>query len=47
MEARYVSSMYTTDTEDSLECNKWMTDKGAEGDNGYIAYMILFFFSSK
>lgn len=27
MEAQYISSMYTTDIEDSLECNKWMTER--------------------
>lgn len=44
MEARYISSTYTTDIKDTLECNKWMTEKGAEGVSGYIAYAIFFFF---
>ena len=44
MEARYISSMYTTDIKDTLECNKWMTEKGAEGVSGYIAYAIFFLF---
>ena len=45
MEARYISSTYTTDIKDTLECNKWMTEKGAEGVSGYIAYAIFFSFS--
>lgn len=44
MEARYISSTYTTDIKDTLECNKWMTEKGAEGVSGYIAYAIFFLF---
>ena len=46
MDAQYVSSMYTIDTEDTFACTKWMTDKGAEGVSGYIAYVILLFFLS-
>ena len=46
MDAQYVSSMYTIDTEDTFACTKWMTDKGAEGVSGYIAYAILLFFLS-
>ena len=44
MDAQYVSNMYTIDTEDTFACTKWMTDKGAEGVSGYIAYVILLFF---
>ena len=47
MEARYISSTYTTDIKDTLECNKWMTEKGAEGVSGYIAYAIFFSFFAK
>ena len=46
MDAQYVSNMYTIDTEDTFACTKWMTDKGAEGVSGYIAYVILLFFYS-
>ena len=46
MDAQYVSNMYTIDTEDTFACTKWMTDKGAEGVSGYIAYVILLFFLS-
>ena len=46
MDAQYVSNMYTIDTEDTFACAKWMTDKGAEGVSGYIAYVILLFFLS-
>lgn len=42
MDAQYVSSMYTTDTEE-LGVPSGLTDKGAEGVSGYIAYVILLF----
>ena len=46
MDAQYVSSMYTVDTEE-LGVPSGLTDKGAEGVSGYIAYVILLFFLSR
>ena len=43
MDAQYVSNMYTIDTEE-LGVPSGLTDKGAEGVSGYIAYVILLFF---
>ena len=43
MEAQYISSMYTTDIEDTLECNEWMTERVLRGLTAIIAYAIFLF----